>query len=228
VRQIALAIVITLVLAACGGDDSTGGGAAQTDGDEQAATSTTADGSCPEETSLEVANSDGGTGFSGDPVDLDAGPIETMTGFADTTGGNAQMVFADYAFEEDPQFGLSAPVGDPEAPDGGLYFMVSITTGGEGDLAPGEYRALEPGEGAVSSPGDLTDPDADIPDIPPSVNFEIMYLGAERIVIGNHAVTLTEVTDSRLCGEITTDADETDLEVLGQSVITGDFAIDRV
>ncbi|MEL7208832.1 MAG: hypothetical protein AAGK32_11485 [Actinomycetota bacterium] len=227
-KHLGAALVAILLAASCGGDD--GGddadSAATTAGNE--ATTTTEAGACAAETSLQVVNAQSASGFSGDDVDLD-GSFDVVTEFADASGeGGAGLVFADYEIPEDPQFGLSAPVGDPEAPEGGLFFNVSITTGGEGAIDVGEYRALEPGEGAISSPGDITDPDASIPDVPPSVNFESMYLGPERILIGEHSVTLTEVTETQLCGEITGDAGQSDLQADGFPVVEGTFVVDRI
>jgi hypothetical protein len=223
-RVLPLILVGAFALGACGDDSST-----VADGDsDTGSTTAVASAPCPDETVLNLENAEDLTGFSGAPVDVSTGPIDVVTDFADGTSGNATLVFADYTIDADPQFGLSAPVGDPQAPDGGLIFTVSITTGGEGDLAVGDYRALEPGEGAVSSPADLTDPDASIPDISPSVNFQTLYLGSERILIGDHSVTLTEVTEDRLCGEITGDTLTNELQVDGQPIVTGRFVIDRV
>ena len=94
---------------------------------------------------------------------------------------------------------------------------------------PGDYRALEPGEGAVSSPADLTDPEADVADLDPHVGFTSMYRGPERILpLGDHSVTLTEITDQRLCGVIEADSGASDLQVDGFPTVTGPFAIERV
>lgn len=236
-RRVALAAALSLALlvAACGSD----GGEDEALSADDAATTTVASGSddagadgaggCPDATSLEVVNGGSASGTTGDPVELADGPVDVVTSFADGEGGNATFVFADYEVEADPQFGLSAPVGDPEVPDGGLIMVISITTGGEGDLVPGQYGDLAPGEGAVESPGDLTDPEATIPDVPASVNFEALYLGADRILpIGEHSVTLTEVTDTTLCGELTGDTGETQFQADGFPVLTGAFVAERV
>jgi hypothetical protein len=215
-------IAAAMLLAACGGDD----------GDESstAASSTTAEGPCPAESDLELSNSAAATGIDGDPVGRADGPIPVLTGFADVTlDENADLVFADYEIAPDPQFGLSAPVGDPGVPEGNLFFSISITMAGEGTLDTIEYRALDPGEGAVESPADLTDPNASIPDLDPHVNFTDLYVGSQRIIpLGSHTVTLTEITEQRLCGEITADTDANDLQVDGFPVVEGRFVIDRV
>ncbi|MCB9371903.1 MAG: hypothetical protein H6518_03875 [Microthrixaceae bacterium] len=229
-----LAALTIAVIAGCGSDggDDDAAPADETTAATSEATDGTdgsAEGGCPDETALEVVNGDSARGSDGADVNLGEGEVDVLTAFADGTGGDATLVFADYEVEADPQFGLSAPVGDPEVPVGGLIMVISITTGGEGDLTTGEYRALEPGEGAVSSPGDLTDPDASIPEIPPSVNFEALYLGDDRIIpLGEHSVTLTEVTDTQLCGELTGDTGETELQSDGFPVLTGTFVAERV
>ncbi len=230
-RTLGLAAVAALTLgaAACGSDGGGADDAASTDDTAAEATTTPAAGGCADETTLEVVNGESARGTTGDPVALGSGPVDVATSFADGSGGDATFVFADYEVEADPQFGLSAPVGDPEVPDGGLILVLSITTGGEGDLVPGQYGALAPGEGAVDSPGDLTDPDATIPEIPASVNFEALYLGADRIVpIGEHAVTLTEVTDTTLCGELAGDTGESTFQSDGFPILAGAFVAERV
>lgn len=212
----------TEATAATSAGDGTDTTEAETDSDEDP-------GGCPDETTLVVVNADAARGADGAEVALDEGPVDVVTAFADGSGGDASLVFADYEYEADPQFGLSAPVGDPDVPEGGLILVLSITTGGEGDLTTGEYGPLETGEGAVSSPGDLTDPDASIPDVPASINFEALYLGADRILpIGEHTVTLTEVTDTTLCGELSGDTGESELQADGFPVLTGTFVVDRV
>ncbi len=75
-------------------------------------------GRCPDETTLEVVNADAARGADGAEVAMEEGPVDVVTAFADGSGGNASLVFADYEYEADPQFGLSAPVGDPDVPDG--------------------------------------------------------------------------------------------------------------
>lgn len=242
-RALGLAIAAALIVAGAagcgddGGDEDTAASTEATaDSTAAAGTDTTgagdpdeAAGGCPDETTLEVVNADAARGGDGAEVALDEGPVDVVTAFADGSGGDASLVFADYEYEADPQFGLSAPVGDPDVPEGGLILVLSITTGGEGDLTTGEYGPLETGEGAVSSPGDLTDPDASIPDVPASINFEALYLGADRILpIGEHTVTVTEVTDATLCGELTGDTGETELQADGFPVLTGTFVVDRV
>lgn len=227
---LAAAAALTIGGAACGGDSGGEDDASvTTDGTEAAVTSTAEAGGCPDDTTLEVVNGEAARGSTGEPVGLSSGPVDVATSFADGSGGDSTFVFADYEVEADPQFGLSAPVGDPEVPDGGLILVLSITTGGEGDLVPGQYGALAPGEGAVDSPGDLTDPDATIPEIPASVNFEALYLGADRIVpIGEHAVTLTEVTDTTLCGELAGDTGESTFQSDGFPILAGAFVAERV
>lgn len=234
-RKAAAVAALTLAAAACGGDGSDEAAPAD---DTTVATSAATTGAgeaddaaagCPDATTLEVVNGESARGAAGDPVALASGPVNVATSFADDSGSSASFVFADYEVEADPQFGLSAPIGDPEVPDGGLIMVVTISTGGEGEITAGEYGALETGEGAVESPADLTDPDATLPDVPPSVSFEALYLGDDRVVpIGVHSVTVTEITDTAICGELTGDTGETDLQADGFPVLEGAFVAERV
>ena len=238
-RTLGVAVAAVLIVAGAAGCGDEGGdedGASGTEAtaatsadDTTGTTAATDGGGRPDETTLEVVNADAARGADGAEVALEEGPVDVVTAFADDSGSSASFVFADYEVEADPQFGLSAPIGDPEVPDGGLIMVVTISTGGEGEITTGEYRALETGEGAVDSPGDLTDPDATIPDVPPSVSFEALYLGADRILpTGEHTVTLTEVTDTTLCGELTGDTRETELQADGFPVLMGTFVAERV
>ncbi|MBL8775854.1 MAG: hypothetical protein JNK12_07985 [Acidimicrobiales bacterium] len=234
-RKAGAVAALTLAAAACGSgggddaapaDDTTVGTSVATTDDSEA---DSAVGGCPDATTLEVVNGESARGAAGDPVTLASGPVDVATSFADDSGSSASFVFADYEVAADPQFGLSAPVGDPEVPAGGLIMVVTISTGGEGEITAGEYRALETGEGAVDSPGDLTDPDATIPDVPPSVSFEALYLGDDRVLpIGFHSVSVTEITDTAICGEITGDTGETELQADGFPVLEGTFVAERV
>lgn len=234
-RKAAALAALTLVAAGCGSDG--GDEAAPADDTTVEASVATTDageadttaGGCPDATTLEVVNGESARGAAGDPVALASGPVDVATSFADDSGSSASFVFADYEVAADPQFGLSAPIGDPEVPAGGLIMVVTISTGGEGEITAGEYRALETGEGAVESPGDLTDPDATIPDVPPSVSFEALYLGDDRVLpIGVHSVTVTEITDTAICGELTGDTGETELQADGFPVLEGTFVAERV
>ena len=234
-RKAAALAALTLAAAACGSDGGDDAGPVDDTTVETSAATTDAGeaddpaGGCPDETTLEVVNADAARGADGAEVALEEGPVDVVTSFADDSGSSASFVFADYEVEADPQFGLSAPIGDPEVPAGGLIMVITISTGGEGEITAGEYRALGTGEGAVESPGDLTDPDATIPDVPPSVSFEALYLGADRVLpIGVHSVTVTEVTDTALCGELTGDTGETELQADGFPVLTGTFVAERV
>lgn len=162
------------------GSDDTASDDTSADTEPADTTTTTEAGPCPSETTLEILNSEG----------LD-GEMDIVTEFADVTlGESADLVFATYEIEEDPQFGLSAPVGDPGAPDGGLIFQVSLD--GDGEIVAGEY------------------PDDD--DAAARISFISMYNGSERInPLGDHTLTITEITEEQICGEIT-GVGETDLQ----------------
>lgn len=179
VRRTLLIIAIVLGAAACSSDGdsadtatTTSASAEQADG---STASTSAD-SCPSETLLVVSGSQG--------ID---GELELVTAFADVTlDQSADLVFATYEIPEDPQFGVSAPVGDPEAPPGGVIFQLTLVT--QEDVLPmGDY------------PEDGTSPTR--------IAFVAMHNGSERILpLGEHTVTITDYSDERICGEITAGA----------------------
>lgn len=156
------------------------------------------DGPCPSATTLTLGGIDRSPHLEG----VDA-VLTPATSFADVTlGQSADLVFASYTIEADPQFGISAPTGNPDAPEGGLIFQVSIT--GDGDaLAAGEYRREDGEAGRVST--------------------QSMYRGSNRIVpIGDHRVQITEMTDDHVCGEIVPE------EGANWPTVSGRFRIDAV
>ena len=104
--------------------------------------------------------------------------------FADVTLDNsADFVFTSYQFEADPQFGISAPTGDPEAPEGGLIFQVSVQAADDA-LVPGEFTR----DGAAG--GRMT--------------TYSMYHGSSRIIpMAEQTLEITEITAEHVCGIIT-------------------------
>jgi hypothetical protein len=125
------------------------------------------------------------------------------TAFADVTlNRSASFVFASYEIEAHPQFGMSAPVGDPAAPEGGLIFQIRIDNPEE--LANGEYT--DDGEGAAGR-----------------VSFTSMYRGGNRILpLADHTVRITEIADEHLCGEIVP------AEGANYPTVAGRFKVDKV
>jgi hypothetical protein len=202
------ALAISLTLGACSDDgesaDDTPDTTAVADDapdttatpDDTTTTAAADDGPCPAATELTITGSD--------TVD---GPLEVVTEFADVTfDESADLVFASYEIPEDPQFGVSAPVGDPLAPEGGVIFQVSLFAGVEQVLEPGEY---------------VDDDEAE-----PRITFISLYNGSERInPLGDHTVTITEYTEDHICGEITA-VGETELQSF--PIIQGRFVTERV
>ena len=177
---------ICLVAIACGGEEEA---APETPEEPAAETETPAepeaeappadDGPCPAETALTIANLNGSPHLDG--VEAAFSPT---SGFADVTmDKTASFVFTSYEFEADPQFGMSAPTGNPDAPEGGLIFQITIEAAGDA-LAAGEFTE----EGAAGG----------------RVSTNSMYKGSSRIVpMVDHSVELTEITAEHLCGTIT-------------------------
>ncbi len=157
---------------------------AEADKDEAAETEKPAEptGPCPVKTELTLNNIDRSPhleGFTG-PI------IPEGTYFANVSmGKSASLVFAEYTIEAG-QFGMSAPTGDPEAPEGKIILSASLGDAGDA-LANGPYtdKGTED-EGSVGRLQTIT-----------------MYRGGNRIVpLGDHTITLTEVTEEHICGEI--------------------------
>ena len=156
-----------------------------------------ADEPCPTETSLTLGAIDRSEHLAG----MDANFAPTSA-FADVTlNRSASIVFTSYEFEADPQFGMSAPVGDPGAPEGGLIFQIRVDA--PETLANGEYDSEGEGAGRVS--------------------FTSMYRGSDRILpMADHTVRITEVADDHICGEIVP------AEGANYPTISGRFKIDKV
>ena len=203
-------VALVCVLAACGGNEETTGtestetetteNTAETTAENTAAPETPPEpaGPCPAATSLTLS------GLDRSPYLEGAGAtIAVSTGFADVTlNSSTSLVFATYTIEADPQFGLSAPTGVPDVPEGGMIFQLSLDP--SGDLAAGVFN--EDGEGAAGR-----------------VSHESMYRGDHRInPLADHTVTITEVTDEHVCGEIAPE------EGASWPGVSGTFKLDRV
>lgn len=199
-----LCLCLCSLFAACGGEEETEASAEtpaaanEPAAEEEVEPAPADDGPCPASTSLTLQGLDRSPHLDGV-----AAAFAPTTGFADVTlGRSADFVFASYAIEADPQFGLSAPTGTPDVPEGGLIFQISIT-GDASDLAVGEY-AEENGEaGRVSTTS--------------------MYRGSSRIVpLADHRVRITEIADDHLCGEIVPE------EGASWPAVSGSFRVDGV
>lgn len=178
-----------------GGTEGTAAGeqatAEGTAADEQAAEPAEPAGPCPDATALTLNGVDG----------VSLSPPTTQ--FADVTlNRSASFVFTSYTLEPDPQFGLSAPVGDPHAPEGGLIFSINVDS--PETLANGTYT--EDGENA-----------------PGRVSFTSMYKGSDRILpLGDHTVNITEIGEDHICGEIVP------AEGATHPTVSGRFKVDKV
>lgn len=136
------------------------------------------DGPCPASTSLTISNLDRSPHLDGV-----AAALVPTTSFADVTlGSSAAFVFASYEIAPDPQFGISAPTGNPDAPEGGVIFLIDIQAAGDA-LAPGEFTE----EGAAGG----------------RVTTNSLYHGSSRVIpMEDHNLEITEITDEHVCGVI--------------------------
>jgi len=206
-----LVVLLVLALGACGGEEEASESETETEtsaegeaaggGDDEvpAADQPPADdGPCPSATALTISGIDRSPHLDGV-----APAFAPTTGFADVTlGQSASFVFASYTIEADPQFGMSAPTGNPNAPDGGLIFQISISGEGE-SLGNGTY-AEENGEAG-------------------RVTTTSMYCGSSRIIpMADHTVRITEITEDHVCGEIVP------AEGASWPAVSGSFRVDAV
>lgn len=225
IGALTLATLPLLALTACSDDDtsdeSTGAttaGTAMTDdttmSDGTAMTDDTAmsDGACPDETVLTIANTD---------TDAD-GELEASWALADDGPGysngddtNMELAFSDFDFPEDEQFGIQIPVGVPsDLPEGDTFVNISMFNPDETIAADQTYIDQL-----------VFDEDPTVAD--GKVNFFAAYLGSERLgTFGDVQVTITELTDERVCGTIETLGSETQLQSL--ATVEGDFIVDRI
>ena len=203
-----LALSTLLALAGCGGDDeaeseassegaAAEGAATETPAAEQPPAAAPA-GPCPAATALTIHGVDRSPHLDGV-----ATAFAPTTAFADVTlGRSADLVFASYTIEASPQFGMSAPTGNPNAPEGGLIFQISVT-GDSNDLAIGEYAEENGAAGRVST--------------------TTMYRGSSRVIpLADHRVNITEMTDDHICGELIPEEGAT------WPSVSGSFRIDAV
>lgn len=231
-KLIVIALVLGLVAGACGdddgGDDTAGdqtGDAATTTAGADASADTTQDaadttvttedaGGCS--TDIEIVNADAAEldGLTDGPVDVavvlaDKGPHPANTVDYDTA---LDLAISGFEIEEDPQFGLTIPVGTPDVPDATFFATVSLFNPA-GPIAAGQtyIDQLEYDDDPSAADGEI--------------NFYAAYWGSERLLPGNLTLTITEITDEQVCGTVES-ATDTDLQTFVG--IEGTFAADRI
>jgi hypothetical protein len=215
-----VAVVGLLFGGACGsdddGDDGDDGASDTTEApaDDPADGDTTtsegsASGGCPDETSLEIVTGDGGsteldvvTGWG------DEGPHPDNTVDYD---GSLSLVFADYEIPIDEQFGYSIPIAGSEVATDGTELQISLAL--DGTIEGGQTFVDQTADAEVLAEHDGV------------INFISLFEPAERAVLGETTVTITEITDDEVCGEIA-GVSETDLQSL--TAVEGVFVVDRI
>ncbi|MCC5950513.1 MAG: hypothetical protein JJU45_00305 [Acidimicrobiia bacterium] len=159
------------------------------DGDEAAAS----DGPCPVETAITIT-------ASGDDADIDGEMDLEMTFIDIVLGQTGTLVLATYELEASEQFGLRAPVGQPDVDDGGIIFMATLLPPADEDLAPGDFSS-EDSEGQRIG------------------NYSLWTDESRVLPLADIVITLTEVGEDEVCGEITADADSSFPQVSGEFVV---------
>ena len=123
---------------------------------------------------------------------------------------NLDLGFFTYEEPPDPQFGVNIPI-DPDTPDGEHYLNFSIYN---------PDGPIEAGQTFI----DQIDYDDDPTLADGEINFTFWEYGSDRLLPGDITITITEVNDEQVCGELAT-VTQTDLQTfIG---IEGTFAADR-
>jgi len=119
--------------------------------------------------------------------------VPTMA-FANVSfGSNLSLAITSYTIEAG-QFGLSVPTGNPTVPEGGLIFRMELSGS---PLAAGEYTEAGGAAGRVTGTS--------------------LYHSRGRVVpMDTHKVTITELTDDHVCGEIAVDGEPSWPAVVGR------------
>jgi hypothetical protein len=211
------AVVGLLLVGACSSSDDSGGSVESNDDDASASApaddTTTTGGSssgCPDTTSLEIVFGDEpGTEFDVVTAWSDGGPHPDST--VDSDDSNMSFVFADYEIPVDEQFGYSIPIAGSEVPVDGTELQISLFLDG----------TIEAGTTYV----DQTADDETLAEYDGEINFISLHEPGERAVLGETVVTITEIDDDVVCGEIS-GVSSTDLQEL--TAVNGEFVADRV
>lgn len=217
-------VTVVLLAGACAQDSENAGttttapadvaGASTTTAPADSTTTTAEVGAC--ETNLQVVNTaaaelEGLEDRDLEPVSVlaDEGPHPANTVDYDST---LEVAFSEVELLEDPQFGLGIPIGAPEnleADD--LYVSLSFFNRDEA-IAVGQTFIDQLSYDETLHDGEL--------------NSILAYYGPdEGLLLGDTSVTITEITDEMVCGEIST-VTRTDLQTfIG---FEGTFAADRI
>ncbi len=205
-----LLAVTTLAVAGCSSDSSSESTTSDVSLGDSTDMTDSSMAACPDETELEIV-----TGES----DVQAFPV--VTSWADegphpdnTVDYDSQMsfLFSTDEVEEDPQFGWSIPMPGTEVADGAIEFQVSLASNGD---------IIEVGDTFV----DQTADDETLAQHDGIINFISLYEGTERFVLGDSVLTITEITDDTVCGQID-GVSVTELQEL--TIVNGSFIADRI
>jgi len=188
-----------------GGGSTTAGGAVSTE-----APGTTKPAGCTTALKIVNAKSAAVAGLTDGPVEFvtlwsDEGPHPDNTVDYDQS---LSAALAQFEIPSDKQFGYGIPVGTPTVPAGKVYLSFSLRLK-EGKIAAGKTFV-----------GSTSTEKAD-----GTINFSAMYFGAQRLLPGELAITITELTDEMVCGKITSTT-KTDLQSFVG--IEGTFKLKRI
>jgi hypothetical protein len=215
IALVALLAVVALV-AGCGGGGADDGAATTAAATEEApATGDEADGepdADPCANDLQVVNAAGETA-----AEVPDGEFATATMWADQGphpdntvdyDGSLELAFFTTEQEPDPQFGISIPI-DPDTPDGEHFVSIRLSTDGVigADQVYVDRSVID----------DRDDADG-------TIIFSYWEYGSIRLLPGNFEMTITELTDEVVCGEIATTTQTELQQFIG---LEGTFVADR-
>lgn len=221
---ISISLLLAASGAACSSDDSSTDEETTTTaaGTDEAGTDEAGDGGSEE--AAEPAEADTCVNelvFTGEVDGAPSGPFETEMVLADEGphpdntvdyDGSLQVAISGVEIEEDPQFGLSIPVGTPDLPEGAQWVNFSLALP-EGQVISAGQTFIDQLEFTEGGEHDG------------EINFIAAYDGTERLTLGTPVVTITEITDEQVCGQIAMTT-ETDLQSFVG--VEGTFAADRI
>ena len=147
--------------------------------------------------------------FEPEMVIVDKGPHPDNTVDYDRA---LEGAISGFELETDPQFGLRIPVGEPEVPDDTVFVTFSL------QLPEGE--TISAGQSFVDQLDFEEGGEYD-----GEINFFAMYYGSTRELPGDPVITITEIDDEMVCGEIST---VTDTDMQSFVGIAGTFVAERI
>ncbi|MCB9614846.1 MAG: hypothetical protein H6721_04955 [Sandaracinus sp.] len=146
-------------------------------------------GPCPTTNTLTIQHTDRSPNLDGVPADF----TPTMA-FANVSfGSSLSLAFTTYTIERG-QFGISVPTGIPTVPEGGMIFRMELSGS---PLAVGEYTTEGGSGGRLAA-------------------TSFFHSRGRVLPLAPHQLTITELTDDHVCGELSVEGDSASPAVVGR------------